>query len=178
MSCVAELEPSANVSEPVVDSVPVIYTRAQGAVPLRQSTRLIALLIALACLSVLTVGATLRPDPAGMGTHQQLGFAACQFKATTGLPCPSCGYTTAFSYFSHGKFLASAYTQPMGALLALATAVTIWVGLYIAVTGRPVHRLLALLPGRYYLMPLLSFGLLAWGYKIALTLMSTPTPTH
>jgi hypothetical protein len=58
----------------------------------------------------------------------------------------------------------------MGALLAWVTAITVWVGLYIAVTGRPVHRLLTLLPGRYYLMPLLLFALLAWGFKIMLTL--------
>src|ERR1700704_37000 len=123
-----------------VESVPVIYTRAEGAVPLKASARVIAV--------------RLRPDATGTGTHRQLGFAACEFKARTGLPCPSCGVTTAFSYFAHGKFVVSFYTQPMGALLAWATAIAVWVGFYIAVTGRPVHRLLTLLPGRYYLMPL------------------------
>ena len=154
-----------------VESVPVIYTRAEGATPLKVSSRVIAGIVAASCLTVLVIAVRLRPDARGMGTHRQLGFAACEFKARTGLPCPSCGFTTAFSYFAHGKFVASFYTQPMGALLAWATAITVWVGFYIAVTGRPVHRLLTLVPGRYYLMPLLLSGLLAWGYKILLTLM-------
>ncbi len=154
-----------------VESVPVIYTRAEGAVPLKAPARVIAGIVGASCLAVLVIAVRLRPDATGTGTHRQLGFAACEFKARTGLPCPSCGFTTAFSYFAHGKFVASFYTQPMGALLAWATAIAVWVGFYIAVTGRPVHRLLTLLPGRYYLMPLLLFGLLAWGYKILLTLM-------
>jgi hypothetical protein len=153
-----------------IESVPVIYTRAEGAAPLKVSSRAIAGIVALGCLAVLVIAAWLRPDHGGTGTHRQMGFAACEFKARTGLPCPSCGFTTAFSYFAHGNFVASVYTQPMGALLAWVTAITVWVGLYIAVTGRPVHRLLTLLPGRYYLMPLLLFALLAWGFKIMLTL--------
>src|SRR5260370_29321828 len=103
----------------------------------------------MSCLGVLLIAAKLRPERGGTGTDQQVGFARCEFMARTGLPCPSCGFTTAFSHFAHGNFVASVYTQPMGALLAWATAITVWVGFYIAVTGRPVHRLLTLLPGRY-----------------------------
>ena len=36
----------------------------------------------------------------------------------------------------------------------------------LAVSGRPAHRLLNYLPGRYYLWPLLIFGVLAWVWKI------------
>src|ERR1700675_3276365 len=109
-----------------IEAVPVIYTRAEGATPLKVSSRVIAGIIAVSCLAVLVIAVRLRPDSTGTGTHRQLGFAACEFKARTGLPCPSCGFTTAFSYFAHGKFVASFYTQPMGALLAWATAITVW----------------------------------------------------
>lgn len=151
-------------------ALPVIYTRIEGAVPLSPANRALAALVAGACLTVLVIGALLRPDAHGFGTHTQLGFQSCQFKARTGLPCPSCGFTTAFTCFAHGAFLSSFYVQPMGAVLALLTAATIWVGFYIAVTGRPVHRLFRMIPGRYYLMPLLVFALLAWGWKVLLTL--------
>jgi hypothetical protein len=131
-----------------------------------------AAVVASGCLGVLLIAAWLRPDPRGLGTHQQLGLAACAFQERTGLPCPSCGFTTAFSYFAHGRLLASFAAQPMGALLALATAVSVWVGFYIAISGRPVHRLLRLVPSRYYLLPLLTFALLAWGWKVTVVLMS------
>jgi hypothetical protein len=102
--------------------------------------------------------------------HTQLGLAACGFRERTGLPCPSCGFTTAFAYFAHGNLLASFYTQPMGFLLSLMTAASVWIGFYVAFTGRPVHRLMKLLPSRYYLMPLLVIAMLAWGWKVLWTL--------
>ena len=156
---------------PPPEVVPVIYTRSEPAVALSVISRLVSATIALGCLGVMLIAAWLRPDPHGFGTHRQLGLAACAFKDRTGLPCPSCGFTTAFTYFAHGHPLASLYTQPFGAALAFTTAAAVWVGLYIALTGRPVHRLLRLVPSRYYVVPLLSFALLAWGWKIGLTLM-------
>ena len=154
--------------EPIV--VPIIYTRFSAPEPMTLAGRAMAFLVAAGCLLVLGIAAWLHPSERGYGTHQQLGLAPCVFKLRTGLPCPSCGYTTAFAYFAHGKPLSSFITQPMGALLALSTAVAVWIGFYIALTGRPVHRLFKLLPGRYYLMPVLLFALAAWGWKILVTL--------
>jgi len=149
---------------------PIIYTRVVMPPPLTLAGRLAALAVGCGCLSVLLVAAWLRPNANGAGTHTQLGMPSCQFMRNTGLPCPSCGMTTSFAYFAHGKVLASVITQPMGAVLALLAAAGAWVGLYIALTGRPVHRLMRFVPSRYYLMPLLVLALLAWGWKIFLTL--------
>jgi hypothetical protein len=82
----------------------------------------------------------------------------------------SCGMTTSFSWFVRGNLLASLYVQPMGMALAMITACCVWGGSYVAATGRPVYRLLRLLPGRYYLFPLLALGVLAWGWKILIHL--------
>lgn len=149
---------------------PLIFTHRQGPVPLTVVERIIALTLAVGCLAVLCVGAWLRPSVTGTGTHQQLGLMPCGFYQRTGIPCPSCGYTTAFTYFSHGNWVASFYVQPMGFLLALISGMTVWAGFYVAITGRPVHRLLTRIPSRYYAWPLIIFALLAWGYKILLTL--------
>jgi hypothetical protein len=46
----------------------------------------------------------------------------------------------------------------------------VWIGLYVAITGRPVHRLLGLVPGRYYVVTLLAFAMFGWAWKIVLTL--------
>lgn len=132
--------------------------------------RLVALGIAMACLAVLIRAATLPPSPTGVGTHTKMGLGACQFQVQTALPCPSCGMTTSFAWFARGNVLASAYVQPMGAALAFAAACTVWGGVYVALTGRPVYRLLRLLPGRYYVVPLLALAVLAWAWKIFIQL--------
>ena len=74
--------------------------------------------------------------------------------------------TTSFAWFVRGNFLASLYVQPMGTVLATICGMTVWAAAYIALTGRPAHRLLSALPARYHLVPLLSFAVLAWAWKI------------
>jgi hypothetical protein len=93
-------------------------------------------------------------------------MARCEFLYRTGLPCPSCGMTTSFSHMAHGQPLASVYVQPMGAVLCVLTAAAFWVSSYMVFTGRPVLRLLRLVPARYYLLPLMFFAIAAWGWKI------------
>ena len=151
--------------------MPIIYAVAPGAETANSSVRLFAGMLAGACLAVLVLAAWLPPSPSGMGTHaQSLGLPPCNFLKTTGLPCPSCGMTTSFSWFAKGNLPASLYVQPMGAVLAVIAAACVWVGGYVAVSGRPAHRLLKLVPSRYTLLPLLLFGILAWAWKILIHL--------
>lgn len=156
----------------VDETLPIIYsTRRASPARLGVAARMLALLGALACLAVLITAALATPNPAGVGTHaSSLRLQPCHFLLTTGIPCPGCGMTTSFAWFARGNLLASVYVQPMGSALAVLTGASVWVGLYIASTGRPVYRLFRLLPGRYYLLPLLALGLLAWGWKILLRL--------
>jgi hypothetical protein len=157
----------ARLDEPV----PILYTRATSPRRLGPLGRLVAAGVALACLTVLTVAAYIQPNRAGVGSHSSsLGLPRCGFLETTRLPCPSCGMTTSFSHFARGNLVASAYVQPMGAVLAALACGCVWAGLYVAFTGRPVYRLVRLLPGKYYLMPLFALALLAWAWKIMLRL--------
>jgi hypothetical protein len=150
----------------VDQAVPLIYSRDPRAEVLPTGVRLAAMGIALGCLLALVVAATLQPNAGGSATHTQLGLQPCAFLQRTGIPCPSCGMTTSWAWLAHGNLAASLYVQPMGTVLAVIAAGCVWVGLYVGITGRPVHRLLRLLPGRYYFVPLLSFAVLAWGWKI------------
>lgn len=154
------------------ESLPIIYTtRRTSPARLPLAGRLLALATGLACLALLLVAAYVRPNPAGVGSHtSSLGLQPCQFLQTARLPCPGCGMTTSFSWFVRGNIVASTYVQPMGAMLAALACCCVWVGLYVAFTGRPVYRLFRLVPGRYYLFPLLTLGVLAWGWKILLRL--------
>jgi hypothetical protein len=132
----------------------------------------VAVGFAVVCLVILALGAWLTPNGAhGISTHTQLGFPPCQFEARTGVPCPSCGYTTAVSYFAHGNVLASVYVQPMGFLIAVFCALGVWVGMYVALTGRPVHRLVGrMVPGRAWLYVLLTIAIGGWAWKIGIHL--------
>jgi len=115
---------------------------------------------------VLIIAAKLHPSPTGEATHTELGMDECQFLARTGIPCPSCGMTTSFSFFVRGNLAASLWVQPMGTALAILTTLAFWTALYIAVTGTPVSRLIRMIPSRYYLPPLFAWALIAWGWKI------------
>ena len=165
--------PSVEVQPPPIDlpssaavTVPVIYTRTIAPPALTWWGRGLAAAISLGSLGVLIVGAWLTPDPSGISTHTEMGFLPCQFERRTGLPCPSCGYTSSVSWFAHGNPIASFYVQPMGFVIALCLAAAVWVGAYIAITNRPVHRLAAYVPGRTWLWVLLGFAMGGWAWKI------------
>ena len=80
----------------------------------------------------------IRPDPRGHGTHEQLGLDVCGWPIVYGIPCPTCGCTTAACLLVHGRILDAFVTQPFGAAVA---AVGLLVG---------VHATLCLLRGRSF----------------------------
>lgn len=122
---------------------PPIVRRSAGSwlgppVRLRNTLRATWALVGLASAAVLTVAAILKPDPRGYGTHEALGMEPCGFVFMTGLPCPTCGMTTSFSYLMHGQPLASLKAQPAGFLLCVATAALMVASLLAALRGEIV----------------------------------------
>jgi hypothetical protein len=146
--------------------IPIIYTPSVQRPTVPLGGRLAALAVSAAMLAVLIIAVRLPPNPDGVGTHQAMGFQKCEFMYRTGLPCPSCGMTTSFAWFVRGNWIASIYVQPMGFVLALLTGGVFWASLYIAVTARPIHRLLQQLPQVILIVSLMGFGIAAWGWKI------------
>lgn len=97
--------------------------------------RVIAGVIGFLCLVLLLVSSSLKPDPAGHGTHRQLGLPACGMVAAINKPCPTCGMTTAFAHAANGNLVKSFTTQPAGCLGAVCVAGAFCVCLYIVCTG-------------------------------------------
>ena len=130
------------------------------------SRRVVALVVVLACGTVLGFAAWLTPSASGMGTHTQLGLPPCSWITTMDLPCPTCGYTTAFSNVAHGNFLTAIEAQPFGAVAGFATAVFFLGGLVVLVTGAPLGGILC----RFWTMKVtwvvLGMMILAWGYTM------------
>jgi hypothetical protein len=147
--------------------------------PLRASRgeRITCALLAAVALAVLGIAAWLEPDPSGVGTHRALGLAPCGWMVGMNLPCPTCGMTTAFALAARGSFLASAYVQPMGFVLAVGTAAAALACLHTAWTG---GRLAHVLGTRFTPRVLLGLGvlaLLAWGWKVAAVRGAVPALT-
>ncbi len=74
--------------------------------------------------------------------------------------------TTAFAQAVRAKPVESFHAQPMGAALALATAVGFWLSLVAAVTGARLHLVVSrwLQPRVLWVLAILWAA--SWGYKI------------
>lgn len=153
-----------------VSTIPAIYTPSHVGRRVEPVIRIMAGAVAIGCMSLLILAAWLRPDASGTGTHEQLHLVQCQFLEHTGIPCISCGMTTSFSWYIRGNFLASFYLQPMGFVLAVLTTMGVWIGLYIAISGRSIMSLMRRLPTKTLFGSLIVFALLAWAWKIYLHL--------
>lgn len=117
------------------------------------------------CLTVLVIGASLRPSENGHGTHEALGLPACGWAQAFDAPCATCGMTTAVTQASHGDFLGAFLTQPAGTLIALGAAAAFWICLHSALTGsRAVRTLAGLTTPRGLITIGVAVGL-AWAYK-------------
>lgn len=124
---------------------------------------------ALACLGVLYLAATLTPDPAGHGTHTQIApwMTPCAWPVVFGIPCPTCGMTTAFAHAADGAPVAALRAQPLGGLMALGAATGFWAGLHGCVFGSRIGRVYGTLLRRRVLWGVVALTAAAWGYAIA-----------
>lgn len=111
--------------------------------------------------AVLGLARVLPPAAAGYGTHVALGLPPCGFLSSTGLPCPTCGLTTAFALLSRGEVRAALRVHPLG------------VPLYAAVVALLLVALVGLVRGRPLLPTLDRMRLDRWALLLAAALMAT-----
>lgn len=146
--------------------VPIIFTRRFPRTDVGLLVRGLAALFAGGALTLLVIASQLPPSPSGVGTHEAMGLEPCRFLQVTGVPCASCGSTTAFAHYVRGSFFTSFYVQPLGFLIAVLATATVVSGTYVATTGRPVYRLLRFIPSRYYVIPIIVYAIGSWGWKM------------
>ncbi len=128
--------------------------------------RIWAGVLTVCCAAVLGVAIKLKPDSRGYGTHQQLGAAPCGMIVRTGLPCPTCGMTTAFAHTVRGSWWAAFRAQPAGFVLALATIATVVISLRVVMTGRWPRALLNDRTVFRLFIALLVLLVAGWGFKL------------
>lgn len=135
-------------------------------------TRLIAVGVFVGSMTILGVAWWLHANPKGVGTHRQLGLRPCGFLVTTGLPCPTCGMTTAFANAARGHLLQAVWAQPMGAMLAILTAVLACVAVVVMITGRRLEiNWYRINPMRVLVAGIVLF-LGSWVFKLVVVLLS------
>ncbi len=125
----------------------------------------------LVCFGMLGMGLYLTPSPDGFGkNHGLFGMPPCGFYLTTGLPCPTCGCTTAVSHFAHGHILTSLETQPFGFAVAVVALLAGCLSAFGAVTGRWIGPSMFMLQWYWQVWVYGGLGLLlgAWVYKITM----------
>lgn len=138
---------------------------AAAATSWRSTDRWLTLMAFVLSLGVLLTAAWLQPSSDGTGTHQQLGLPPCGVLTLTGMPCVSCGMTTAFSHAASGDPVAALLTQPAGALLAVLAAMCVLLTGYSLIHGVSLEPLVTRL---MTLRTVFAFGavlILAWVYK-------------
>lgn len=105
------------------------------------------------------------PDGRGHGTHEQLGMDPCGWPLVYGIPCPTCGCTTAATQLVHGNVFGAFVTQPFGAAIAL---IGVLAGLHAwmcLLRGRSFVDVIVRLPFWRIVLALFLLFFAAWGYK-------------
>lgn len=132
--------------------------------------RLLAGALLMPALAVLLVAERLQPQPIGVGTGQQLGLAPCSLYSSTGIPCATCGMTTAFSHAAEGNLLAAFHAQPAGTIFALLLAGLVLVAGWALIAGMPLAPLGRALVRPRVVLVLVAVLLGGWAYTAWMTL--------
>jgi hypothetical protein len=124
---------------------------------------------AVAVAASVCYGALLKvqPDVRGHGTHEQLGLDPCGWPLAYGIPCPTCGCTTAACLLVHGRIVTAFVTQPFGAAFAAVGLLLGVHGVLCLLRGRSFVDLLVRLPFWRWLLGAIVLLLLAWAWVYA-----------
>jgi len=97
-----------------------------------------------------------------------LGY--CGFRQRTGLPCPTCGMTTATLAFAQGRIFESFYTQPACGLLCSVLVIAAILAFIIAVFGiyfRFIESFFTEVKLRYMILALVIIIAAGWAVTLA-----------
>lgn len=137
----------------------------------RLTGRLYAAGVFIAVAALFAVAYGLHPDGIYHGAHQQLGLPPCGFVVMTGLPCPTCGMTTAFAYTIHGQWLRAVVAQPAGFAAALVCLAIGLLAAWATITARRPSINWYRINPTHVVWVCCGLFVAAWGVKIVLYLL-------
>ena len=104
----------------------------------RSGDRFEAFIVVFLAAVILVVAWLLAPDPDGYGTHRKLLVLPCIFRTITGLPCPFCGMTTAFTFMARLQVAQAFGAHVLGPAAYLMTWAAGLRGAYALARGLPL----------------------------------------
>ena len=108
----------------------------QGVADFRRIERIGLFCLGLGLFALLLIAAWLRPDPAGLGTHTQLGLPGCTAYSILGIRCPGCGMTTSWAHTMNGDLSSAIRANVGGVLLCFLAIATFPCFLWMAIRGK------------------------------------------
>lgn len=144
----------------VISTIPV--QQGPRAVWLDRTIATVVFAAAVVCTAALL---SVQPDAKGYDTHTQLGMTPCGWPREYGMPCPTCGATTAAALLVHGRPFAAVATQPFGAAIAAAGLAFGLLAGYCLVRGRSFLDVYMQLPRTALLFGFTVLLFAAWLYK-------------
>jgi hypothetical protein len=123
--------------------------------------------------SVLALSAWLTPARLDDAAHPLFGLPPCGFLMVTGLPCPGCGLTHAFTAMAHLDFVGAVYANPFGVLLFLISLTTVPVAAVGFVRGWPVVDTLERLQFDKWAILLSITSILVWIVRVVTLSLSS-----
>lgn len=120
--------------------------------------------------SILVFGMLMHPSEKGYGTHSEsLHLPACGVLAATGIPCPTCGCTTAVTHLAHGNLWMAFKTQPFGAVFGLVAIYFVVMSILGLIKGKWLWPDPYIVAFRWKAFAIwgTSILILGWMYKIA-----------
>ena len=120
----------------------------------------------VAALASLSVARVLEPSSNGVGTHEQLGLPSCPFLHFTGLPCPTCGFTTSFAHGMRFHLIEAILAQPFGFLVFCLTILSIPILVFLLCRRIAWARVIRTRGANIVVYVMIALCLLGWLYKI------------
>ena len=128
--------------------------------------RMVAAIVCLGIITFFGVFALAGHYKVDMG--RWLGY--CGFKQRTGLPCLTCGMTTATLAFAQGRIFEAFYIQPACGLLCSVMVIAAIIAFIIAVFGvyfRFIERFFTEVKLRYMILALIIIIVAGWAVTLA-----------
>ncbi len=146
----------------MITTIPV----QQGPRPVWLDRAIAVAIVAIAAALAMFLFAA-QPDAKGYDTHTQFGLSPCSWPRDHGMPCPTCGATTAACLLVHGRPLQAVATQPFGAAVAAAGLWLAAIAAYCLLRSRSFLDVYVQLPRARLLLFGIVLLLASWGYKCA-----------
>lgn len=139
----------------------------QGVARFSQGERAGLFCLGLFLFALLLTAAWLKPDPAGLGTHTQLGLPGCTMYTVIGIRCPGCGMTTSWAHTMNGNLSSAISANVGGVILCFLTILAFPCFLWMAIHGKSLSGRWPVSVATTVLVIAVAISVVEWMFRLA-----------